>query len=157
MALLAQRPAHILWLDDVQVRAVDPLPRALARWQAALMWLDGRAPAVRAVLGDLDVNIVTAGSGQQALIRLLKADLEETEHKAAKGLEAYARGQPLGRWALSHYGPDIPDGGEVLDQLPVAALRLDPATLLVLLAQSLGLALWQACWQWPLFWSACMH
>lgn len=50
MALLAQRPAHILWLDDMQAKTVDPLPRALARWQSALLWLDTRAPAVRAVL-----------------------------------------------------------------------------------------------------------
>lgn len=41
-----------------------------------------------------------------------------------------------GAWALSHYGPDravLHEGGAVqLDDLPVAALRLDPATLLVL-------------------------
>lgn len=41
-----------------------------------------------------------------------------------------------GAWALSHYGPDravLHEGGAVqLDDLPVAALRLDPAILLVL-------------------------
>ncbi len=51
--LLAQRPAHVLWIDDAQprhseasVRAV----RALARWNAALAWLDVRAPRGRLAL-----------------------------------------------------------------------------------------------------------
>jgi protein ImuB len=37
-------------------------------------------------------------------------------------------------WALAHYGPEraILNPGDSLDELPVAALRLDPATLLVL-------------------------
>ncbi len=37
-------------------------------------------------------------------------------------------------WALAHYGPEhaIHHPGDNLDQLPVAALRLDPATVLVL-------------------------
>jgi len=37
-------------------------------------------------------------------------------------------------WALAHYGPQgaILQPGDSLDQLPVAALRLDPATVLVL-------------------------
>ena len=55
---------------------------------------------------------------------------------AARGLAARLALAPTAgaAWALAHYGPDRaildPDGS--LDELPVAALRLDPATLLVL-------------------------
>lgn len=52
-ALLAQRPAHVLWLDDAQPRHPDPVARqhrAIARWQAALGDLAVRAPGVRYVL-----------------------------------------------------------------------------------------------------------
>ncbi len=52
-ALLAQRPAQLLWLDDLQRRHPDDAPRqlrAVARWQAALAWLAVRAPDVRLVL-----------------------------------------------------------------------------------------------------------
>ena len=52
-ALLAQRPAHVLWLDDAQPRHADDKARRLraaARWNAALAWLDARAPRQRLVL-----------------------------------------------------------------------------------------------------------
>lgn len=52
-ALLAQRPAHVLWLDDVQPRHADASARrlrAVARWSVALAWLDVRAPTARLAL-----------------------------------------------------------------------------------------------------------
>ncbi len=52
-ALLAQRPAHVLWLDDVQLRHPDATARAtraLARWRAGLAWLQTRAPQGRLAL-----------------------------------------------------------------------------------------------------------
>ncbi|WP_292682816.1 DUF6504 family protein [Novosphingobium sp.] len=60
---------------------------------------------------------------------------------ALRGLAARAALAPTAgaAWALAHYGPEraILHSGHYLDQLPVAALRLDPATALVL--QRLGL------------------
>ena len=55
---------------------------------------------------------------------------------AARGLQTRLAIAPTAgaAWALAHYGPEraiLAPGGS-LDQLPVAALRLDPATLLVL-------------------------
>ncbi len=52
-ALLAQRPAHVLWLEDTQPRQPDDAlrrSRAVARWTAALTWLDRRSPQTRWVL-----------------------------------------------------------------------------------------------------------
>ena len=52
-ALVAQRPAAILWLDDTQQRAADPqlrAARALGRWRAALVWLDAHAGGARLAL-----------------------------------------------------------------------------------------------------------
>ncbi len=55
---------------------------------------------------------------------------------SARGLTARLAIAPTAgaAWALTHYGPDaaIHHPGDSLDQLPVAALRLDPATVLVL-------------------------
>ena len=55
---------------------------------------------------------------------------------AARGLSARPAIAPTAgaAWALAHYGPDraVHHPGDRLDDLPVAALRLDPATLLVL-------------------------
>jgi protein ImuB len=55
---------------------------------------------------------------------------------AVRGLSARLAIAPTAgaAWALAHYGPGraVHDPGDGLDQLPVAALRLDPATLLVL-------------------------
>ena len=52
-ALLAQRPAHVLWLDDVQPRhpeASSRRLRAVARWSLALAWLAQRTPHGRLAL-----------------------------------------------------------------------------------------------------------
>ena len=67
--------------------------------------------------------------------RALLADA--AERLAARGLTARLAIAPTAgaAWGLAHYGPEsaiLPAGGGMLDQLPVAALRLDPATLLVL-------------------------
>ena len=56
---------------------------------------------------------------------------------AARGLDVRLALAPTAgaAWALAHYGPEraiLPDGGGMLNDLPVAALRLDPATQLVL-------------------------
>ena len=68
--------------------------------------------------------------GEEALLA------DAAQRLAARGLAARLAIAPTAgaAWALSHYGPERaamqPDGS--LDELPVAALRLDPATLLVL-------------------------
>ena len=68
--------------------------------------------------------------GEQALLTDAAARL------AARGLTARVAAAPTAgaAWALAHYGPEraVLEAGGALDQLPVAALRLDPATLLVL-------------------------
>ena len=55
---------------------------------------------------------------------------------AARGLSVRLAIAPTAgaAWALAHYGPEraLHNPGDSLNQLPVAALRLDPATLLVL-------------------------
>ena len=55
---------------------------------------------------------------------------------AARGLSARLALAPTAgaAWALAHYGPEqaVSHADDSLSQLPVAALRLDPATLLVL-------------------------
>ena len=66
--------------------------------------------------------------------RALLADA--AERLAARGLGARPAIAPTAgaAWALAHYGPEqaVFHAEDSLDQLPVAALRLDPATLLVL-------------------------
>ena len=66
--------------------------------------------------------------------RALLADA--AERLAARGLAARLAIAPTAgaAWALAHHGPEqaIFHAEDSLDQLPVAALRLDPATLLVL-------------------------
>ena len=66
--------------------------------------------------------------------RALLADA--SERLTARGLAARLAIAPTAgaAWALAHYGPEqaVFHAGDSLDQLPVAALRLDPATLLVL-------------------------
>ena len=66
--------------------------------------------------------------------RALLADAGE--RLAARGLAARLAIAPTAgaAWALAHYAGDqtVLHAGDSLDQLPVAALRLDPATLLVL-------------------------
>ena len=66
--------------------------------------------------------------------QLLLADA--SERLAARGLTARLAVAPTAgaAWALAHYGPEcvVHQPGHSLDELPVAALRLDPATLLVL-------------------------
>ena len=62
---------------------------------------------------------------------------DANERLAARKLTARLAIAPTAgaAWALAHYGPEsaiLPAGGGMLDELPVAALRLDPATLLVL-------------------------
>lgn len=61
---------------------------------------------------------------------------DASKQLAARGLTARLAVAPTAgaAWALAHYGPEraVFDPGDSLDELPVAALRLDPATLLVL-------------------------
>ena len=62
---------------------------------------------------------------------------DANERLAARKLTARLAIAPTAgaAWALAHYGPEsaiLPAGGGMLDELSVAALRLDPATLLVL-------------------------
>ena len=61
---------------------------------------------------------------------------DASERLAARGLTARLGIAPTAgaAWALAHYGAEraLLNPGDSLDQLPVAALRLDPATLLVL-------------------------
>ena len=62
---------------------------------------------------------------------------DANERLAARKLTARLAIAPTAgaAWALAHYGPEsaiLPVGGGMLDELSVAALRLDPATLLVL-------------------------
>ena len=61
---------------------------------------------------------------------------DANERLKARGLTARLGIAPTAgaAWALAHYGPEraVLEVGGALDQLPVAALRLDPATLLVL-------------------------
>ena len=61
---------------------------------------------------------------------------DAAERLAARGLAARLAIAPTAgaAWALAHYGPEqaVFHAEDSLDQLPVAALRLDPATLLVL-------------------------
>jgi protein ImuB len=68
--------------------------------------------------------------GERALIA------DAAQRLAARGLAARLAIAPTAgaAWALAHYGPEhaILESGGHLDDLPVAALRLDPATLLVL-------------------------
>lgn len=68
--------------------------------------------------------------GERALIA------DAAQRLAARGLTArLALASTAGAaWALTHYGPEraILHPGDSLDDLPIAALRLDPATVLVL-------------------------
>ncbi len=68
--------------------------------------------------------------GEKALL------VDVGERLAARGLTARLAVAPTAgaAWALAHYGPEraVLEAGGALAELPVAALRLDPATLLVL-------------------------
>ena len=61
---------------------------------------------------------------------------DASERLAARGLTARLAVAPTAgaAWALAHYGPEraVLEAGGALAELPVVALRLDPATLLVL-------------------------